>query len=78
MIRTQISLEREQADALKELAATRGVSMANLIRAAVDQLLSDSDRESLWSSARAVVGKHRSGQADVGRNHDTYVAEQHW
>jgi len=36
MVRTQIQLTEEQARALKEIAAARGESMAEVIRRAVD------------------------------------------
>lgn len=42
MVRTQIQLTEQQAESLKAAAARRGVSMAELIRQSIDQLLEKS------------------------------------
>jgi len=39
MIRTQVQLVPEQAEALKRAAADRGVSMAEVVREAIDRFL---------------------------------------
>lgn len=76
MIRTQISLDERQMKALRELARRRNVSMAELVREAVDALL-ETPTPDQWERASAVVGKYRSGEPnnDVARNHDDYLAE---
>jgi len=76
MIRTQISLDERQMERLRELARLRNVSMAELVREAVDALLASPTPEA-WERASAVVGKYRSGEPnnDVARNHDEYLAE---
>lgn len=79
MIRTQIQLTERQATGLKRLAADRGVSMASLVRLAVDRLLaergaaSDAERR---RRALAVVGRFRSGLGDLAENHDRHLAEE--
>ena len=75
MIRTQISLDERQMEGLRELARQRKVSMAELVRQAVDDLLARPTPDA-WARASAVVGKYRSGEADndVARNHDEYLA----
>ncbi len=79
MERTQISLEPEQADRLRRLAKERGVSMAHLIRDAVDQAYGSAlvapSREELWDRAMAAVGCGASGLGDVARRHDDYLDE---
>jgi hypothetical protein len=77
MIRTQIQLTDEQAAAAKRMASERGVSMAEVIRDALDRELQTSDRKALWERALSVVGKFRDidGATDVSERHDDYLAE---
>jgi hypothetical protein len=78
MVRTQIQLTEEQSRALKELAARRGQSVAELIRQSVDQLVQSSGavgRAERRRRAIAAAGRFRSGQSDVSEAHDRYLAE---
>ena len=79
MERTQISLEPEQADRLRRLARDRGVSMAHLIREAVDRTyggaLAPRTRAELWERAMSAVGCGHSGLGDVSDRHDDYLDE---
>jgi len=78
MVRTQIQLTEEQASALKAMALTRGVSMAELVRHAVDNLLLESrgpSYEERVERARAIAGEFRSGVPDLGARHDYYLYE---
>lgn len=88
MIRTQIQLEEEQYQALKELAETRKVSMAKLIRESVAQYIvvptTTSDYEVKRLRALEFINKIKSGdiqfhdiegKTDVSINHDKYLAE---
>ncbi len=79
MERTQISLEPEQADRLRRLARERGVSMAHLIRDAVDQAYGSAlvapSREELWDRAMSAVGCGHGDGSDVAVNHDAYLDE---
>jgi uncharacterized protein with von Willebrand factor type A (vWA) domain len=75
MVRTQIQLTEDQARQLKAAAAVRGVSMAQLIREAVDQALIASSDDARWRLALTAVGAFRSDGADVAVNHDKYLAE---
>mgnify|MGYP005864063869 CR=1 FL=1 len=75
MVRTQIQLTEEQARALKEVAAERGVSMAELIRQAVDRILEESAEDEKWRRAMALIGRYRGGPSDVSTNHDKYLDE---
>lgn len=78
MERTQVSLEPEQAARLRRLAAERGVSMARLIREAVDAAYgadAPDSREARWARAMSAVGCASSGLGDVSVNHDAYLDE---
>lgn len=78
MIRTQIQLTAEQADDLRRLAAARGVSMAAVIREAVDAHLAREQGPS-WEErverALAAIGVCDSGLGDLSERHDDYLAE---
>ena len=77
MVRTQIQLTEEQATKLKRVAADRGVSMAEVVREAVDRIPDRDDRAERWARALAAVGKghDRDGATDVSIRHDDYLAE---
>lgn len=76
MHRTQIRLTESQAAALKELAARRDTSVAELVRQAVDMLLKTSmsiGQDERERQALAAVGRFRSGHRDIGAEHDRYL-----
>lgn len=76
MVRTQVQLTQSQAEALRRLSAENGLSIAALIRQAVDDLLKNGgDREEMIRRALAVAGKFRSGKKDISVEHDRYLAE---
>jgi len=78
MIRTQIQLTEDQVQALKKIAASRNVSIARLIRQAVDTMIHSSplvDSEERYKRAMDIVGKFRSGKHDVSKKHDEYLLE---
>jgi len=78
MVRTQIQLTEAQAKGLKRLAASRHLSMAELIRQGVNALLQSKvilDGEEKKKRALAVSGRFRSGKRDISKNHDQYLAE---
>jgi hypothetical protein len=77
MIRTQIQLTDEQARALKELAAKRGVSLAELIRQGVERILAESDRREKRRRALAMLGRYDAGPSDVSTHHDRYLSEDY-
>jgi hypothetical protein len=76
VIRTQISLDDRQMDGLRELARQRKVSMAELVREAVDALL-EKPTPDQWERATAAIGKYRSGVPNnsFARDHDDLLAE---
>lgn len=74
MVRTQIQLTDEQFRMLKQLSASTGRSMAELIREAVDRLgpVTGVDRR---ARAIAAIGGFRSGSSDVSGSHDDELAK---
>jgi 16S rRNA U516 pseudouridylate synthase RsuA-like enzyme len=78
MVRTQIQLTEKQAKAIKKMASAQGVSVAELIRRAVDNIVNSSttaDTEERKRRALDIVGKFRSGKKDVSKEHDAHLAE---
>lgn len=78
MVRTQIQLSDEQAVRIKKIAAARHLSMAEVIRQAVDAAIKTTlvdDIGERKQRAVAVVGKFSSGRRDISQQHDAYLAE---
>jgi len=80
MIRTQIQLTEEQAEALKALASRQRVSVAELIRRSVDAMIrsaAEPTPDERRRRALAAIGRFHSGRHDVAVNHDRYLAEDY-
>ena len=78
MVRTQVQLTEAQVEALKALAAQRQVSIAELVRQGVEQLLRAGDPvlpEERRQRAIRAAGRFRSRRSDVSSGHDRYLAE---
>jgi predicted transcriptional regulator len=78
MVRTQIQLTEKQARRLKQLAAARGRSMADLIRSSVDVLLAQPeahDDEAKRTRALRAAGRFRSGIGNLSSAHDRHLSE---
>lgn len=79
MIRTQIQLSEEQARRVKAMARREGVSMAEMIRRALDRLLGEEEpaRARHWADAGALVGafSDREGEERVAARHDAHLDE---
>jgi len=73
MIRTQISLTSEQMQQLRRLARKRNVSIAAVVRSAVDAELREDDRDEITERALSVIGKYDSGRTDIAELHDLYL-----
>jgi len=77
VVRTQIQLSEREAEAVKRLARERSVSMAAVIRVALDQYL---ERESgvpldeRWRRSLAAIGGFHSGASDLSQRHDEEFA----
>ena len=77
MVRTQIQLTEKQARRLKQLAAARGRSMADLIRSSVDALLAQpetQDDDARRTRALRAAGRFRSGLSDLSSQHDRHLS----
>lgn len=78
MVRTQIQLTEQQAKAIKKIARARHLSVAELIRQAVDNLIKAStviDVEERRKRALDAAGRFRSGLRDLSTEHDKYLEE---
>jgi hypothetical protein len=78
MIRTQIQLTEEQSRRVKEIAAREDISMAEVIRRAVDHWIAtwgDLPPEERRRRALSVVGRFSSGLGDISANHDAYLVD---
>jgi len=79
MVRTQVQLTEKQAEVLKRVAAREGVSVAEVIRRAVDHVVGfeqiSPDMDELRRRALAVAGTLHSDVDDLSVRHDDYFAE---
>ena len=78
MVRTQIQLTEEQVKALRKISTTSHMSVAELIRRAVDTMIKSRatvDPDERLKRALEVVGKFSSGKRDISRKHDAYLAD---
>ncbi|HEX3045627.1 MAG TPA: CopG family transcriptional regulator [Bacillota bacterium] len=78
MVRTQIQLTETQAKFLHDLAARKGVSIAELIRQSVDYFIQNqfqSNQNQLIENAKEAAGKYHAKVKDLAQNHDQYLAE---
>lgn len=78
MVRTQIQLTEKQHAWLQRVAREENISMAEVIRQAIDYLESRrtglSDRE-LRERAKRAAGRFSADVEDLAANHDKYFAE---
>lgn len=77
MVRTQVQLTEEQATIIKGIAAARHISMAEVIRQAINLVIrtdTSAGYEEKKRKAIDVVGKFSSGKHDVSVEHDKYLA----
>ena len=76
MIRTQVSFDEEQYFALQRRAHERGMSMAALVREAVEDKLADRERAQRNRMALSAIGVVRGKDGErIGRDHDRYLDE---
>ena len=78
MVRTQIQLTEAQHTMLKRLAQEEGLSMAEIIRRAIDYFetrrtkLADAE---IRERAKKAAGMFHSGLGDLSARHDDYFAD---
>jgi len=78
MVRTQIQLTEEQTKILRNMASSRQVSIAELIRQAVDNLIRSStivDIEERRKRALEAAGRFSSNLRDLSAEHDRHLEE---
>ena len=79
MVRMQIQFTEHEARALRDEAAQRHVSIAAVVREAVEQRLLQQgagvNLEERKRRAKAACGRFRSGLGDVSARHDDYFAD---
>jgi hypothetical protein len=78
MVRIQVRLTERQIQSLRKLAHRRRLSMAELIRHGVDQVLASGLSVEVGGEKRnaiAAAGRFHSGRKDVSVHHDWYLAE---
>jgi hypothetical protein len=77
VIRTQIQLTDDQAQALKALSAKTGLSIAELVRRGLVPLLrsGSTEHEERVRRAADVIGRFHSGKTDISADHDRYLAD---
>ena len=78
MIRTQVQLTEKQSQTLKQIAGREGISMAEVIRRALEKAAEGQqlpDREELKKRALAASGSIHSEITDLSTNHDRYLED---
>lgn len=76
MIRMQVQVTEQQAAELRRRARARGMSIAALVREAIDhELTKRSTTQDAWERALAAVGSYHGGGGNIGRDHDEYLAD---
>jgi len=78
MVRTQIQLTEEQAESIKKIAKSRHLSVAELIRQAVNGVIKSGAGISVEERRKRAVhiaGRFRSGKHDISEKHDKYLSE---
>jgi hypothetical protein len=80
MIRTQVSLTEEQMRRLRREAGRRHVSLAAVVRDAIDRVVPDQDqlRHAHIDTLLNAAGSAASGTGAVARQHDEVLAEDRW
>ncbi|MEW6007891.1 MAG: ribbon-helix-helix domain-containing protein [bacterium] len=81
MVQTEVQLTEEQMTALKELAEKQSISISELVRESINNLLSsmavwNKNKDVLKKRAIAVSGRFKSGLGDLSRRHDDYLAKE--
>ena len=80
MIRTQVSLTEDQMRRLRLEARRRHISLAAVVRDAVDQVVPDEDqlRRDRIDALLDAAGSAASGTGTVAREHDEVLADNRW
>jgi ribosome maturation protein Sdo1 len=78
MVRKQIQLTEDQVKALRKIAMTNRLSVAEIIRRAINRMIKSRvpvDHVERLRRALEIVGKFSSGKRDTSRKHDSCLAD---
>jgi predicted DNA-binding protein len=75
MRRTQVQLTEQQNQRLRRISQERNVSIAELVREAIDAHFANGDPLVLRARAIASIGGGHSGLHNISERHDDYLAE---
>ena len=78
MIRTQVQLTERQMKALRQMSASSGKSIADLVRQGIDRFLAGQpaiSQEERIQREMGVAGLFQSDASDSSAHHDRYLAE---
>ena len=78
MVRMQVQLTEEQMQALRQISASSGRSIADLVREGLDRYLSarhQPTQEERIQRAMLVAGRFASGRRDVSAEHDRHLVD---
>ena len=78
MVRVQVELSDQQAQALERLSVQRGVSVAQLLQQGVEHVLGavePPEGRTQRERALAALGCFASGAGDLAAQHDRHLAE---
>ncbi|HVA87783.1 MAG TPA: hypothetical protein VNF73_15875 [Candidatus Saccharimonadales bacterium] len=77
MKRMLIGFSERQHQRLREQATARHVSVATLVRDAVERAYPDGAEERRLAHLRSLsaIGRFHSGRSDISERHDDYLAE---
>ncbi len=78
MIRTQVSLTEEQMQRLRREAQRRHVSLASVIRDAVNQVVPAADATRLVRIETLLSAAGSAASGTVARDHDAVLADDRW
>ena len=78
MKRTQVQLTEKQYKTVKEISSSSNISMAEVIREAIDAYCPNkaifANKEKI-QKAIGIMGKYRSGYQDISKDHDRYLRQ---
>ena len=78
MVRTHVQFSRKQLERIRAIARRQGISIAEVVRSAVDryseQKAPDAAEAALRARALAVTGRYGSGHSDTSADHDRHLA----
>ncbi|MBC7333372.1 MAG: ribbon-helix-helix protein, CopG family [Actinobacteria bacterium] len=80
MKRTQIQLTEKQYKLLKNIAAQKNISMAEVIRNSIEYYttaFSFIEPEKKYEKIKEIIGKFKSNKKDISINHDHYLGEEY-